>query len=326
MKNIALVAGGDSLEREVSLRSAEQMTALLEDGTYSVYTVVVSGANWTVHKDGQQAEIDKNDFSVMWDGRKITFYAVYLMIHGTPGENGLLQGYFELLRIPYTSCDVLCSALTFNKFACKTFLKAFDIPQAEAVLIRRGETVRTDAVLRQIGLPCFVKPNNGGSSFGTTKVKAADDLEAALDAAFEQDDEAVVESFIDGIEVSNGIFRLNDRLTVLPVTEIVPKHEFFDVVAKYQSGMSEEITPARLPENLTARCQTLSARIYDALHCQGIVRMDYIIQDGAPYFLEVNTIPGMSAASIVPKQLAAAGLSARQVFTLLLEEAVQRMQ
>ncbi|MBQ5996912.1 MAG: D-alanine--D-alanine ligase [Bacteroidales bacterium] len=324
IKNIALVAGGNSAEREVSLRGARQVRKVLEDETYRVFPVVVTGTRWTVERDGQTAEIDKNDFSVVWQGERITFYCAYLMIHGTPGENGLLQGYFEMMHIPYSSCDVLVSDLTFNKYACKTYLKAFDIPQADAVLLRKGVPYNADEILQQLGLPCFVKPNNGGSSFGTTKVKRVEDFDEAVAKAYGQDDEVIVEHFISGTEVSNGVFRIGDKTTVLPVTEIVPVHDFFDVESKYQDGMSEEITPARISPLLTLRCQALSEKIYDALHCRGIVRMDYIIMHNVPYFLEVNTVPGMSEASIVPKQMAAEGLSPKQVFVDIIEDVVAR--
>jgi len=300
------------------------MMELLDTSKFEVYPVFVSGSEWIARRDGLEVPVDKNDFSIFAGGRKILFDCACIMIHGTPGENGLLPAYFEMLGIPHTTCGPLAGALTFNKFACKKFLETAGIPSAKAVLVRTAEEVNPRNILEVTGLPCFVKPNNGGSSFATTKVKSAGELLPAIQLALTIDSEAIIEEFIPGTEITNGLMELNGALTVFPITEIESATEFFDVEAKYQ-GLSREITPARIPDSLRDQVFGLSRTIYKHLNCKGIVRIDYIIRDGRPCFLEVNTIPGMSAASIVPQQLRAMGMDARDVFTDIIEEAVSRM-
>jgi D-alanine-D-alanine ligase len=246
------------------------------------------------------------------------------MIHGTPGEDGRLQAYLELMHVPYTSCGVLASSLTFNKHACKAFLNSLGIIFPKGKLIRKGDSVNSKELFAMLGLPCFIKPNNGGSSFGVTKIKSSDELDSALKAAFAEDtEEVLVEEFIEGTEITCGLVKVNEKIIVFPITEIVSKKEFFDVEAKYTAGMSDEITPARISESLRTDCETMSVAIYKSLNCRGIIRIDYIVRDSCLYFLEVNTIPGMSAASIVPKQIDALGtVSIKTLYTHLINEVI----
>ncbi len=325
-KNIALLLGGDSAEAVISARSADQMLRLLDDTLYDVYPIKITGTKWRYTKDGISTAVDKNDFSLTVNGRKIQFDCAVPMIHGTPGEDGRLQAYFELMRIPYTTCDVLTSSLTFNKHACKTYLNSLGVLFPKGKLIRKGETVDAREICAVLGLPCFIKPNNGGSSFGVSKIKSCEELEPALAAAFSEDaEEVLIEEFIEGTEITCGLVKLNGQITVFPITEIVSKKDFFDVEAKYQPGMSEEITPARIGDSLRSDCELLSTVIYKYLNCRGVIRIDYIVRDGQLYCLEVNTVPGMSAASIIPKQLETMGLSIKNLYTDLIEEACNRV-
>jgi len=327
MKNIALLLGGDSAEAVISVKSAGQVLQHLDTVLFEVYPINVKGTSWTYDDYGAAIEIDKTDFSLTIDERRIHFDCAIPMIHGTPGEDGRLQAYFELMRVPYITCGVLASALTFNKHACKTYLNSLGILFPKGKLIRKGEKVDVSELCAILGLPCFIKPNNGGSSFGVTKVKSADELLPALDAAFAEDaHEVLVEEYIEGTEITCGLVRLGAEIIVFPITEIVSKKEFFDVEAKYEAGMSDEITPARISEPLRIDCEILSTAIYQFLNCSGIVRIDYIIRDGQLYFLEVNTVPGMSAASIVPKQINAMGkMSIKELYTRLINEAIERV-
>lgn len=322
-RNIAVVAGGDSSEMEVSLRSAAGIYSFLDKERYNVYIVTIVGREWQVRlSDTEQVPVDRNDFSFVHAGNRVKFDYAYITIHGTPGENGLLQGYLELAGVPYSSCDVLVSALTFNKFACNHFLKGFGVKVAESLLLRRGQTVTPEQVAEKIGYPCFVKPNVGGSSFGVTKVKTPEQLQPAIDKAFAEGCEVMVEAFMQGTELTCGVYKTrNGGATVLPVTEVVTHNEFFDYDAKY-NGQVDEITPARLSDELTRRVQTLTSAIYDLLGCHGLVRVDYIVTEGDVInMLEVNTTPGMTATSFIPQQVRAAGRSMTDVLAEIIEEA-----
>ena len=327
-KKIALLTGGDSAEAVISVKSAGQMVQHLDEALYEVYPIIIKGTSWTYAHHGTTIDVDKNDFSVTVDGRRIHFDCAVPMIHGTPAEDGRLQAYFELMRVPYTTCDVLASSLTFNKHACKTYLNSLGILFPKGKLIRRGEKVDAHEIFAWIGLPCFIKPNNGGSSFGITKIKSDNELAAALATAFAEDaHEVLVEEYIEGTEITCGLVKLDGKIMVFPVTEIVSKKEFFDVEAKYEAGMSDEITPARISESLRTDCETISTAIYRFLNCRGVVRIDYMVRSGRLYFLEVNTIPGMSAASIIPKQIHAMGtISIKELYTNLINEAIERMR
>jgi D-alanine-D-alanine ligase len=320
MRTIAIAAGGDSSEFEISVRSANEVSKALTS-RYVVYIIMIRGINWYWEdQKGRFHNIDKNDFTLVADDFHIRFDAVFIAIHGTPGENGLLQGYFDMLKIPYTTCDAFCSALTFNKHACKLFLKEYKIPMADAVLIRKGEHFDPVSIIKRTGIPCFVKPNDSGSSFGVTKVKKKEDLLSAIEKAFQESDEVLIEAFMNGREVACGVVKTRSKALVLPVTEIISKNEFFDYEAKYTTGKSDEVTPARMPDNITDEIQRLSSEIYDLLGCNGIVRVDFIVVGKNPYFLEINTVPGMTEESIVPKQAVAAGIRLEELYSMVIED------
>jgi len=320
LKNIAIVAGGDSSEVVVSLKSASGIYSFMNKVQYQVYVVIITGKKWIVKiSEDQEIDIDKNDFSFLYNNEKISFDFAYITIHGTPGENGILQGYFELIGLPYSSCGVLASALTFNKYCCNQYLKGFDINVAASVVLRKNDSIVTDKILSITSLPCFVKPNVGGSSFGVTKVKNAEDLLPAINKAFQEGNEVIIEAFMQGTEITCGMYKTDEKTVVLPVTEVVPHNEFFDFDAKYK-GQVEEITPARIGEELTLKVQQLTSRIYDLLGCKGIVRIDYIITEGNMInLLEVNTTPGMTETSFIPQQVRAAGLSMQDVMSEIIE-------
>lgn len=323
MKSIAVVCGGYSKESVISLRSAEQIASVIES-VYSAYTVLITKDSWNVKIGEEMYPVDRNDFTFSKDGKKISFDAVFMAIHGTPGEDGMLQSYFDMLNIPYTTCSAFVSALTFNKFACKVFLKEYDILTADAVLLRRNTPVQVQELENRFGYPMFVKPNNGGSSFGVTKVKVRADLLPAIERAFAEDNEVIIEPFIKGGEYTCGVFKTDKETIVFPPTEIVSKNEFFDVEAKYTPGMSEEITPARLPANQIKNCQELTSKIYDLLGCTGVVRIDYLMQSGKFYFMEINTVPGMSRESIIPKQTVVYGLPLKELYIKQINDALSR--
>ena len=287
---------------------------------YTVYIVEKKGLCWeAVLPDGNKTAVDRNDFSFLLNGEKITFDFAYIIIHGTPGENGLLQGYFDLLHIPYSTCDVLASALTFNKFALNHYLQGFGIRISDSLLVRIGSDISYQDVIEKIGLPCFIKPNEGGSSFGVTKVKTAEQIRPAIEKAMHESDEVMVEAFMAGTEITCGCYKTRTKEVVFPITEVVSKNEFFDYAAKYD-GESQEITPARLDDDTTRRVKTLTSAIYDILGCEGIIRVDYIITEGGKInLLEVNTTPGMTATSFIPQQVRAAGLDMKDVLTDIIE-------
>ena len=319
MKTIAITAGGDSSEFEISIKSAGEVSKILSS-KYVVYIIVIRGTNWYwKDKKGRYHNIDKNDFSLQNDDHRIKFDGVFIAIHGTPGENGLLQGYFDMMKIPYTSCDAFCSALTFNKQACKLFLKEYGIKMADAVLIRKGDKFDLTDLNKQIGMPCFVKPNESGSSFGVTKVKQKKELQPAIETAFKESDAVLIESFIDGREVACGVIKTKAKTLVLPLIEIISKNEFFDYEAKYTQGRSDEITPADVPPAITKEIQRISKYVYEILGCKGIVRVDFIVAGEIPFFIEINTVPGMTKESLVPKEAAAAGISLEELYSMAVE-------
>jgi D-alanine-D-alanine ligase len=319
MKTIAIAAGGDSSEFEISVKSAKEVGKILSS-KYVVYIITIHGTNWYWEdQKGRYHNIDKNDFSLIHDDRKIKFDGVFIAIHGTPGENGLLQGYFDMIGISYTSCGAFCSALTFDKQACKLFLKEYGITMAEAVLIRRGNDIDQKKIIRQTGLPCFVKPNDSGSSFGVTKVKTKEELLPAIETAFKESDAVLIEAFMSGREVACGVMKTKSKTIVLPLIEIISKNEFFDYEAKYTLGKSDEITPADLPLPVTSEIQRTSKFVYDLLGCKGIVRVDFILIGEKPFFIEINTVPGMTKESLVPKEAAAAGISLEELYSMAVE-------
>ena len=325
-RNIAIVCGGDSSEHDVSMRSAQGLYSFFDKERYNIYVVDVKGQDWHVDlQNGDTVKIDKNDFSFKKDGKTVTFDYAYITIHGTPGENGLMQGYFELLHIPYSTSGVLVEAMTFDKYVLNNYLRGFGVNVAESVLLRRGEEEKysDEEIEKRIGMPCFVKPAADGSSFGVSKVKNADQLAPALRVAFMESDEVMVESFMKGTEISIGCYKTRDKAVVFPATEVVTSNEFFDYDAKY-NGQVQEITPARLSPETTKRVEEETSRIYDILHCNGIIRIDYIISKDADgndkiNMLEINTTPGMTATSFIPQQVRAAGLDIKDVLTDIVE-------
>lgn len=324
MKNkphIAIISGGDSSEFVVSVKSGINVYNSIDTTKYTPWLIQMKGPEWNViRNDKKIAQIDKADFSFIVEGEKIRTAFVYITIHGTPGEDGILQGYFDLLKIPYSTCNVHSSSLTFNKWFCSNYLRSFGIKMARSVKLSRGEKINTDEIIAKLGLPVFVKPNAGGSSFGITKVKDKNELAQAVGKAWNESREALVEEFIDGNEFTCGLVKLNSQELIFPVTEVLPKNEFFDFEAKYTPGAAEEITPARLPEKLFRKCQELSSDIYDLCQCSGIVRIDYILKDEEFYFLELNTTPGMTGTSFIPQQIAAMGLTLKHVLSLVIDE------
>lgn len=324
-RRIAIVAGGYSSEFPVSLRSAQGLYSFMDKDRYDIHIVKLTREEWVVElSDGETSEIDKNDFSFVENGKIRHFDFVYITIHGTPGEDGRLQGYFDMVGLPYSTCNVLVSALTFNKFVCNRYLHGFGIPVAQSVVLRNGQSITDREVMEQLGLPCFIKPNVGGSSCGTTKVKTVEDIQPAITKAFAEGEEVIIESFMEGTEITCGCYKTRKRTVVLPITEVVSKNEFFDFEAKYTASKVEEITPARLSSEMTVKVQERTSRIYDILGCKGIIRVDYIIIGEEPYLLEVNTTPGMTATSFIPQQVKAAGMNIKDVLTEIIENEMIR--
>lgn len=323
-RNIAIVCGGDSSEHDVSLRSAQGLYSFFDKERYHVYIVDVKGTDWHVNLDnGDIVPIDKNDFSFVQVGTTVYFDYAYITIHGQPGENGVMQGYFDLIHLPYSTSGVLVEALTFNKYVLNNYLRSFGVNVADSLLLRRGESYDEKEIERRLGMPCFVKPAADGSSFGVSKVKEADRLAPALRVAFMESDEVMVEGFLDGMEISQGIYKTKEKTVVLPATEVVTSNEFFDYDAKY-NGQVKEITPARLSPETAAKVSAETARIYELLHANGIIRIDYIISkdnEGCDVvnMLEINTTPGMTATSFIPQQVRAAGLDIKEVLTEIVE-------
>lgn len=322
---IAIVAGGDSSEHDVSLRSAEGLMSFMDKEKYRCYVVELTAAHWTVDYEGETCPVNHEDFSFQASDGHHVFDFAYITIHGTPGENGILQGYFDLIGLPYSTSDVLVESLTFNKYALNNFLRAFpEVHVSDSVLVRKGEARPTDEeIATRLGLPCFVKPNAGGSSFGVTKVKEVEGLTPAIEKAMMESDEVMVEKFMAGTEITCGCYKRPDgSIVTFPITEVVTTQEFFDYDAKY-NGKVSEITPARIAPETTKRVQQMTRHIYRLLGCYGIIRIDYILA-GEPgkeqiNMLEINTTPGMTATSFIPQQVRAAGLDIKDVLSDIIE-------
>ena len=302
-RKIAIVAGGDSSEHDVSLRSAAGILSFIDKDKY----------------DAEIVELHGSDLKTL--SRLVDYDYAYITIHGTPGENGLLQGYLEMMHIPYSCCGVLAAALTFNKYTCNHYLHAFGINIAKSILLRKDQVPADieDQVERELGFPCFIKSNVGGSSFGCTKVKTRDNVLPAIERAFEEGDEVICESYLKGTEVTSGVYKTKNKAVAFPITEVVTKREFFDYDAKY-NGQVDEITPARVPDELRDRVQAMTLKIYDIIGAHGIIRTDYVLIDDEIYLLEVNTTPGMTATSFIPQQVRAAGLDIKDVLTDIIED------
>lgn len=323
--NIAVIAGGDSSEFVVSVKSGTNVFNAVNPTKYTPWLVQMKGKDWWVIQNNQKvAPIDKSDFSFTMNNQKISFDFAYITIHGTPGEDGILQGYFDLLKIPYSTCNVYSSSLTFNKWFCNNYLRSFGVKMAQSVKLSKGEEINTTEIINQLRLPVFVKPNAGGSSFGITKVKQEAELTEAIQKAWIESNEALIEEFISGTEFTCGLVKVKDKELIFPVTEVLPKNEFFDYEAKYTPGAAEEITPARLPDYLFKKCQQLSSEIYDLCQCSGICRVDFILHEETFYFLEVNTTPGMTETSFIPQQIAAMGLTLQEVISMIINEGLNQ--
>ena len=321
-RNIAIVCGGDSSEHDVSLRSAQGLYSFFDKERYKVYIVDIKGQDWHVElPDGTTAKIDRNDFSFVENGKARLFDYAYITIHGTPGENGILQGYFDLVDIPYSTSGVLVEAMTFDKFVLNQYLRGYGVAVADSLLIRQGyeQLVSDDEIERRIGMPCFVKPATDGSSFGVSKVKNKDQLAPAIRKAMLESPEIMVEQYLEGTEITVGIYKTHEKSVIFPITEVVTSNEFFDYDAKY-NGQVQEITPARIPEDIARRVREITSHIYDILHCNGIIRIDYIVSpQGRISMLEVNTTSGMTPTSFIPQQVRAAGLEMKDVLADIVE-------
>ncbi len=324
-RNIAIVCGGDSSEHDVSLRSAQGLYSFFDKERYNVYIVDVKGNDWHVEfEDGNVAPIDRNDFSFIGeDGKAVVFDYAYITIHGTPGENGIMQGYFDLIHLPYSTSGVLVEAMTFNKYVLNNYLRAFGVRVADSILLRLGENYDEKEVEQRLGMPVFVKPAADGSSFGVSKVKNTDQLAPALRVAFMESDEVMIEGYMKGTEISIGCYKTREKSVVFPATEVVTKNEFFDYDAKY-NGQVQEITPARIADATAKKVAEETSRIYDILHCNGIIRIDYIITKDSEgndvvNMLEINTTPGMTPTSFIPQQVRAAGLDIKDVLSDIVE-------
>jgi D-alanine-D-alanine ligase len=322
--NIAVIAGGDSSEFIVSVKSGANVFNAVDSTKFTPWMVQIKGKEWVVIQNEKKiADIDKSDFSFELNGEKITFSFVYITIHGTPGEDGILQAYFELVKIPYSTCDVHTSSLTFNKWFCNNYLRSFGVKMANSIKISKGEKIDAGQIAGKLGLPVFVKPNSGGSSFGITKVKSVEEIKPAIQKAWKESDEVLIEQFIDGAEFTCGLVKTGGEKIIFPVTEIITENEFFDFEAKYTPGVAREITPARLPENLFTTCQNISSEIYDLCECAGIVRVDFILSNNEFYFLEVNTTPGMTETSFIPQQIEAMGLTLKEIITRIISDGIK---
>jgi D-alanine-D-alanine ligase len=322
-KNIAIVMGGYSSEYKISLISGNVVYETLDASKYNAYRIHIFKEKWVfVDNNDVEFPIDKNDFSVTVNNNKITFDCVFNAIHGSPGEDGHMQGYFKLLGIPQTACDMYQASVTFNKRDCLSILKPYGIKTAESYYINLGDIINEDAIIKKVGLPCFVKANKAGSSFGVSKVYKKEELQQAIAVSFKEDDEIIIESFLDGKEVSVGVITYKGKIKVLPITEIVSENDFFDYEAKYQ-GKSQEITPARLTKEEEEKVNKVAKQVYEALKMKGFSRSEYIFKNGEPHLLEVNTIPGLTKESILPQQAQAAGISLADLFDNAIEEALK---
>ncbi|NCD41869.1 MAG: D-alanine--D-alanine ligase [Bacteroidia bacterium] len=324
--NIALLAGGDSGEYDISIKSANEIRhQLASDGKYNIFLIHVRNNEWSYSSpEGVKILVDKNDFSLPLGPKKVFFDLAFIAIHGTPGEDGKLQGYFEMQRIPVSTCNSFTASLTFNKYFTINVVRSLGVLCAHGMLLHWNQPFDPKEILHTTGLPCFVKPNKGGSSVGMSKVTELSDLREAVSGAFAEDDEVLVEQFIRGREITCGVYRENGKLRVLPLTEIVSKKEFFDYEAKYNPALADEIVPAPLKLDLEVRIKETSALLYQQLNCKGIVRFDYIVADHQIWFLEVNTVPGMTAESIVPKMVKCMGTPMTDFYDALIAEAMQK--
>lgn len=322
-KNIALLAGGNSSEREIALQSAAQVAEAFDRELYNVWLIDVHERNFTYRNAEGEWRVDLNDFSLTVGTERVEFDFAYIMIHGTPGEDGHLQGYLEMMGVPFSSCDMVSSVITFDKVTTKRAVADTGVGLAKGILLREEDWITPDAIVAELGLPLFVKPNASGSSCGVTKVKSAEELPEAIFKAFDESSEVLIEEFIAGREMACGVLVTEDKEYLFPITEVVAKNEFFDYEAKYTAGMSDEITPADIAPEIAEKLHEMTLAAYKACRCKGLARVDFIVTpEGEPYMIEINTIPGMSGGSIVPKQIRAAGMTMTEVLTLVIEDAL----
>ena len=321
--NIAIIMGGYSSEYKISLKSGNVVYETLDISKYNAYRIHIFKDKWVyVDDNNEEYKINKDDFSVVVNNQTIRFDCVFNAIHGAPGEDGYMQAYFELLNIPHTSCGMYQAALTFNKRDCLSTLKPYGIKTAESYYLNLGDSIDETKIIDKVGLPCFVKANKAGSSFGITKVHKKEDLQTAINIAFKEDNEIIIESFLDGIEVSVGVIKYKGEVIVLPITEIVSENDFFDYEAKYL-GQSQEITPARISKEQEQKVNKVAKQVYEILKMDGFSRSEYIFKDGEPHLLEVNTVPGLTKESILPQQAVAAGISLSDLFDNAIQEALK---
>ena len=321
MKNIAIITGGNSGEYEISLKSAQNIANSLKN-LYPIFLIHLRGNEWTFTQDNIVYQIDKNDFTLTVQEKKIFFDCVFIAIHGDPGENGKLQGYFDMLKIPYTGCDAAVSSLTFNKNLCNRVVSSYGIKTATSVCLFKDDEIDEKTVLEVVGLPCFVKPCNSGSSVGMSKVNHERELLTAIQKAFEHDNQVLIEKFIDGREITCGVMKLDNHVQALAVTEVISKREYFDFEAKYNPHLADEITPAQIPPHIEKLCKQTSENIYKILNCKGITRSDFIYNETGLYFIEINTIPGQTNESIIPKQSRYLGLDFTQLCSQIIEDVI----
>ncbi|MEZ5045686.1 MAG: D-alanine--D-alanine ligase [Chitinophagaceae bacterium] len=326
-KNLALIAGGYTGEYKISIGTAHTIAHNLDNSLYNIYTIIIDKEKWVyTHSDGQEIKIDKNDFSILVDDQKIRFDIAFIAVHGTPGEDGKLQGYLEMMEIPFTSCGAIVSGITFNKIYCNAIVAQSGLVHVSKSLhLHHSRCLSTEEILEKISLPAFVKPAEGGSSLATTKVKTKEDIRPALEAVFDFEPQAMIEEFVHGREFSIGVYRSQGQVYALPITEIISSKEFFDYEAKYTPGVSQEVTPAQLDNEQTQSIRETAKNIYDLLNAKGICRIDFILEHGsqALYFLEINTVPGQSENSIVPQQVKAIGMSLKDFYNILIQETLK---
>lgn len=323
-KKIALIAGGDSGEYPISIKSASMVLEHIDKDLFSIYQIVVKGSSWTYESaEKGKIQVDKNDFSLRIGKEKIEFDLVFNLIHGSPGENGKLQAYFEMLGIPTTSSNSVASALTFNKAYCNHIVRGNEVAVAKGIHLFKRHKCDLETLAKYLSLPAFIKPNQGGSSVGMSKINRVDELETAINKAFAEDDEILIEEFIQGREFTCGAFEYQSEIMRFPVTEIISKREFFDYEAKYKTNMASEVTPADIPAEQSNHIQETVAKLYRVLNLKGVVRFDFILNEDKLWFLEVNTVPGMSNASIIPKQIQIMGYSLKEFYSMIIEEALR---
>ena len=322
-KNIAIVMGGYTSEFNISLKSASVVKKYLSSEKYNTYKITISKDSWSYEtEDNNKIAINKNDFSLELNGNTIKFDCIFNAIHGAPGEDGTLQNYFDIIGLPYTSCNSYQAAITYNKRDCLSILKPYGVKTATSYYLNEGDPINSEAIINTVGLPCFVKANKAGSSYGVSKVNKVEELLPAIDIAFKEDNEIIIEAFLEGTEVSVGVITYNGETKVLPITEIVSENDFFDFEAKYL-GKSEEITPARISQEIEEKVNNAALKIYKVLKMKGYSRSEFILKDNEPYLLEVNTTPGLTEESILPKQAAKAGISLSELFESAITEALK---